>query len=147
METANPIQIAKELKILIEYASLPDNIKGYLVRPVRKKIIVINDNLNEQEILIVVAHELVHVLMHETMKKFYTDAKDKYEANLFTLYLLSHSYDIDNRLLAVAPLHRNIMSSRSAHKILCRCLKWGMQAICYFTIRLLDTEDLLSLIF
>lgn len=38
--TANPFQIAQTLRIPVRYAPLPPNIRGFLTKPVRRKIIV-----------------------------------------------------------------------------------------------------------
>ena len=129
--TASPTQIADILKIPIVFAELPDGIRGYLTRPVRRKTIVINDNLDEREVSIVIAHELGHALMHGAASTFHADtvnycnARNEYEANLFALYLLSYSYDIDDRLLQVAPRNRDVMTYKEAHLLLCHCIEGG----------------------
>lgn len=128
MGTANPAQIAAMLHIPIVYAPLPAKIRGYLTRPVRRKTIVINDSLDEREIPIVVAHELGHALMHSAIGTFHADtvnycnARSEYEANLFALYLLSYSYDIDERLLQAAPRNRDVITYKEAHILLCHCI-------------------------
>ena len=127
--TASPLQIASMLRIPVVYATLPNKIRGYLTRPVRRKTIVINDSLDEREIPIVVAHELGHALMHGATGTFHADtvnycnARSEYEANLFALYLLSYSYDIDERLLQAAPRNRDVMTYKEAHLLLCRCIE------------------------
>lgn len=130
MGTSNPMQIAKILRIPIVYTSLPDDILGYLTHPLRRKTFVLNNKLDEREIPIVVAHELGHALMHGTIGyTFHTDtvnycrARSEYEANIFALYLLSYSYDIDPRLLQAAPRYKDIMTHREAHFLLCRCIE------------------------
>ena len=128
MGTASPIQIADTLKIPIVYAELPDGIRGYLTRPLRRKIIVLSDKLDEREVPIVVAHELGHALMHGAAGSFHPEtvnyccARSEYEANLFALYLLSYCYDVDERLLQAAPRNKDIMTYREAHQLLCRCI-------------------------
>lgn len=128
MGTAGPLQIATMLNIPIAYAPLPRNIKGYLMRPLRRKTIILNDGLDEREIPIVVAHELGHAMMHGTKQKFHADTvnycnvRSEYEANLFALYLLSYIYDIDERLLQSAPRNRDVMPYKEAYLLLCRCV-------------------------
>ena len=127
--TASPLQIASMLRIPVVYVPLPDKIRGYLTRPVRRKTIIINDNLDEREIPIVVDHELGHALMHGVTGTFHADtvnycnARSEYEANIFALYLLSYSYDIDERLLQAAPRNRDVMTYKEAHLLLCRCIE------------------------
>lgn len=55
VESANPIEIASTLNIPIEYAPLPQNILGYLTKPIRRKVIIINDKLGQLPPLIEVA--------------------------------------------------------------------------------------------
>ena len=64
MGTASPLQIADMMRIPIVYAELPKGIRGYLTRPLRRKVIVLNDKLDEREIPIVVAHELGHAIQY-----------------------------------------------------------------------------------
>lgn len=130
MGTASPQQIAEMLRIPVVYASLPPSIKGYLVRPLRRKVIVLNESLDEREVPIVIAHELGHATMHSSLGyQFHAEtvnfcrARDEYEANLFALYLLSYSYNIDERLLQVAPRNKDIMTYKEAHEILCHCVE------------------------
>ena len=52
----------------------------------------------------------------------FVHAREEYEANLFALYLLSHSYDVDPRLLEAAPRNKDLMTYREAHELLCRCV-------------------------
>lgn len=129
MGTASPLQIADMIRIPIVYAELPKGIRGYLTRPLRRKVIVLNDKLDEREVPIVVAHELGHALMHGAAGTFHADtvnycnARSEYEANMFALYLLSYCYDIDERLLQAAPRNRDVMTYKEAHLLLCRCIE------------------------
>lgn len=130
MGTASPRQIAEMLRIPIVYCALPQGIKGYLVRPLRRKIIVLNESLDEREFPIVIAHELGYATMHSSIGyQFHAEtvnfcrARDEYEANLFALYLLSYSYDIDERLLQASPRNKDIMTYKEAHEILCHCIE------------------------
>lgn len=44
---------------------------------------------------------------------------------MFALYLLSYSYDIDERLLKAAPRNKDVMSHIEAHTLLCSCIdRW-----------------------
>lgn len=130
-DTAIPAQLASELGIIIVHAPLPELIRGHFTCPLRKKVITLNDKLDEREIPVVIAHELGHAVMHGVRGyTFHADsvnfvnARDEYEANLFALYLLSHSYDIDNRLLHSVPRHHDLMTYREAHNILCKLVNY-----------------------
>ena len=46
-DTANPYQLAKCLKFDVFELDLPSEIRGFLVRPLRRKCIVLNANLSE----------------------------------------------------------------------------------------------------
>ncbi|WP_420488866.1 ImmA/IrrE family metallo-endopeptidase [Phascolarctobacterium faecium] len=57
-DTANPYQLAKCLKFDVFELDLPSEIRGFLVRPLRRKCIVLNANLSELQKRIVLCHEL-----------------------------------------------------------------------------------------
>lgn len=94
-ETSNPRSICKHLKIPIEYKDLGD-IKGYYISCLQNKIIVINENLENEKKKIVIAHELGHAILHsnknfQCMRNlFMTNKNSKYEleANIFAAILL-----------------------------------------------------------
>lgn len=101
-DTCNPYHIAEELNIDILELDLPESIRGFFVRPLRRKMIVINANLDEVEKLVVLCHELGHVKLHKGygmfMKKnlpYYRSTQRECEANEFALHLLSYSHDIN----------------------------------------------------
>lgn len=101
-DTCNPYQLAEDLNIDILELDLPEAIRGFFVRPLRRKMIVINANLDDTEKLVVLCHELGHVrlhkgygmLMHKNLP-YYRSTQREYEANEFALHLLSYSHDID----------------------------------------------------
>ena len=57
-DTANPYQLAKCLNFDIYELDLPSAIRGFLIRPLRRKCIVLNANLSELQKHIVLCHEL-----------------------------------------------------------------------------------------
>ena len=61
--TRNPFLLCKYLKIDIMYRDLGD-IKVYYKKSVGKKIIVLNEKLDEFSLKVVLAHELGHALLH-----------------------------------------------------------------------------------
>ncbi|WP_234404826.1 ImmA/IrrE family metallo-endopeptidase [Paenibacillus bouchesdurhonensis] len=63
--TSCPFTIARMLGITIMFLDLPDNVKGYQDRILRRKIIVINDNLPDEEKRFICAHELAHFRLHK----------------------------------------------------------------------------------
>lgn len=104
--TNDPFKICKYLNIHIYYKELGD-IKGCYKKILNKKIIIINQNLNEKDRKIICAHELGHCLFHSTRDiKFMLEhgkmaKKSKYEkeANLFAKELLlenneSYSFEL-----------------------------------------------------
>lgn len=65
--TRDPIRIAKNLGIDIQYIPF-NHAKGYFVKCMRNKYIVVNSNLDEFSQLVVIAHELGHALLHGKRK-------------------------------------------------------------------------------
>lgn len=61
--TRDPFKLCEYLGIVIIYSDL-GVAKGYYEKILRKKVIVINENLDEFSMLIVLAHELGHALLH-----------------------------------------------------------------------------------
>lgn len=72
--TRNPKKLCKYLGIDIMYLDLGD-IKGYYKKSLHKKIIVLNENLDELSSVVVLAHELGHALLHSNREiKFMKDS-------------------------------------------------------------------------
>lgn len=128
--TANPFELANELNIQVLYLDLPDTIQGCLVRVLRKKFILLNQNLNYNQQKIVVCHELGHARLHTGYEyylhsdmSYYVPSKREKEANEFAIHLLSYSSDTDFN----ADLISNIIKDRypdplEIHKILSRLI-------------------------
>lgn len=92
--TNDPIQLCKYLKIDVYYEEL-GSIKGYYKVCLRRKMVIINSEMNWCSKKIVAAHELGHALLHGKdiffMKTHFTSHKStvyENEANLFAKYLL-----------------------------------------------------------
>ncbi len=98
-KTNNPREIADYLGIDILYLDLPKSIRGFLVRVLKRKVIVINKNLTRTAQLVTICHELGHVRLHPGYGYYYHATGTRYvssryerEANEFALYLLSESH-------------------------------------------------------
>lgn len=105
-DTYNPYQLAKELHIDIYELDLPPSIRGFFIRPRRRKSIVINSNMSEAEKLVAVAHEIGHARLHKgygmLMKAnlpYFRSTKREAEANEFAACLLSYNHDVDITIL------------------------------------------------
>lgn len=124
--TADPFALAEELGVGILYLPLPDQIRGLLVRVLRKKTIIINSRLPYEAQKIVVCHELGHVRMHWHAGYFfqhegiyYSPSRYECEANEFAIHLLDCSsefvYDKDYILKV---LERERPDPYEVHKII-----------------------------
>lgn len=124
--TNNPFDLAKELNIDIYLLDLPDSINGFLVRALRRKFIVLNQNLSYLRQKIVVCHELGHAILHKgygyylhpDMTYFVPSRREK-EANAFAIHLLAYSTDIDADLFTKV-IKEKSPDPREVHKILSR---------------------------
>lgn len=99
--TSDPIQLCKYLKIDISYEDLGE-IKGYYRMCLRKKMIIINSEINSFSKKIVLSHELGHAVLHGKdiifMKSYFTSHRStlyENQANEFAKYLLEDSQIFD----------------------------------------------------
>ena len=95
-KTNDPFQIAKGLNIHIRYANFEDGTRGLYYRVLRRRFIVIHDQLDEPWQRFVCAHELAHDRLHPGLSRFWLDERSffnagKYErqANKFAIRLLT----------------------------------------------------------
>lgn len=99
--TNNPIEIAKELGIIVLYENL-GSIKGYFNIVRKQKFIHINCDLQDHEVKFTAAHELGHALMHAKQSAaflrqhtYFAINKMEISANLFAVNLLISDSDIN----------------------------------------------------
>lgn len=105
--TCNPYQLARDLGVRIIRVELPTNVRGFLVRVLRRRIILLNNQLSEIGAKVVICHELGHARLHSSYGYYYNSegtffvpSKREAEANEFAAYLLSYSYDINPDIVA-----------------------------------------------
>ena len=126
--TANPFELAKELNIKIISLDLPDSIKGFLVRVLRRKYIILNNKLTYERQKIVLAHELGHARLHTAYgyylhadMSYYVPSKREKEANEFAIHLLSYFSDLDANLISKIIKEKN-PNPREVHRILSKLI-------------------------
>ncbi|MEC2133489.1 ImmA/IrrE family metallo-endopeptidase [Brevibacillus centrosporus] len=117
-----PFKLAKILNITILYLDLPDGVKGYCQRAFRRKFIVLDQKLTEDEQLFVCAHELGHLLFHKGISHYFIEQRTyfvvgKYErqANRFAALLLSHGDEIGPGDTAASVCQRNKIPLEMQH--------------------------------
>lgn len=100
-KTSNPEELAEAMNIKLIFADLGENVRGLYQHFQRGKIICINESLGENEIKLVLAHEIGHAVLHPKMNRAFMDAytlnvpgRYENEADLFAAYLLIDDYDI-----------------------------------------------------
>lgn len=105
--TANPYHLANYLDIAVMELDLPVCVRGFKVRALGRKYIVINSALSEANQKVVLCHELGHARLHPAYGYYYTLAGTYFikstkeaEANEFAAHLISYSSDMDSDLLA-----------------------------------------------
>lgn len=95
-KTNCPFALAENLNINIWYADLGKNTRGLYMRKLRRRYIVIHQDLDEHWKRFVCAHELGHDRLHPGVSRFWLDKSSlfnpgKYErqANKFAVRLLT----------------------------------------------------------
>lgn len=122
--TSNPYALADDLGIKIIPVDLPVSVRGFLVWVLRRKIILLNNNLSEIGAKIVICHELGHARLHSGYGYYYdpdntyfVPSKREAEANSFAAYLLSHSHDLQPEIFT-AVLQSRQPNPSVVHRIL-----------------------------
>lgn len=97
-ETRDPYQICRELGYILIYTKL-EGIRGYYQYVKRCHVIYLDENLVEDELRFVCAHELGHSLLHKGLNRIFMDtatyivtSRYEKEADRFAVNLL---YDDD----------------------------------------------------
>lgn len=105
-DTNNPYLIANYLHIKIYYANLDYETKGFYIKLLGNKFIVINSKLDERLKCIVLAHEIGHAVLHSNnsacfIREYTLFPRGIYEneANKFAAELLIEDKDIDKSCL------------------------------------------------
>lgn len=105
-KTRDPFIIARELGIIVKYKYLSDSFpKGLFKKILNRKFIILNMSRisDENELRIIMAHELGHAILHSNNSdffmhdhSFYYRGKFEKEANEFAAELLIDINKIDN---------------------------------------------------
>lgn len=99
--TRNPERLAKELGIVVTKQEFSPRTKGFFIRILRQKFIVVNSILDWPSQQIVLAHELGHALLHSSQDIYFIReytlfpiGKLEVQANKFAAELLIADDDI-----------------------------------------------------
>lgn len=100
-ETRDPLKLAKYLNIHVVYKEYSLNTKGYYIKTIRNKFIVVNSILDENSQRVVLAHELGHAILHSSEPIYFIREHTLFpigpyeiEANKFAAELLIDDFDI-----------------------------------------------------
>ena len=93
-ETRNPFRLAEYLNVFVHVGPLGSRAGCYMFLK-NHKCIFLNEDLNEQENMLVMAHELAHSIMHRKENCYFIrnktlllTSKNETEANMFAAELL-----------------------------------------------------------
>lgn len=99
--TRNPLKIISHLGIKVKYEDLNET-KGFYIRLLSNKFIVVNSSLTNNEKRIVLAHELGHALLHNNKSTcfireytLFPRGRHENEANKFAAELLIDESSFD----------------------------------------------------
>lgn len=114
--TGNPEKLSKELHIEIIRKEYSTYTKGYFIKTLKNKFIVVNSNLDKYSQSIVLAHELGHALLHSSQDIYFIReqtlfpvGKYEVEANKFAAELLiddSEIYSLKKSELSIPEMSR-----------------------------------------
>ncbi|MBW4083862.1 ImmA/IrrE family metallo-endopeptidase [Paenibacillus sp. S150] len=95
-KTNNPFELSKALGIHIRFINLGESTKGLYYRKLRRRFIVIHNELPIEWQRFVCAHELGHDRLHKGINRFFLEENSYFspgklerQANLFAIKLLS----------------------------------------------------------
>lgn len=101
--TSSPFDLSK---VKIIYAPHPSNIRGFLACVLKRKYIILSDILWYQAQKLTICHEIGHAQLHKGYgyyfhadNTYYVPAKREFEANNYSIHLLSYSNDINVDLI------------------------------------------------
>lgn len=104
--TRDPVSIAGELGIEVVYKPYSNSTKGYFIRSLRNKYIIVNSTLCDDDQRIVASHELGHSVLHPASDIYFIREHTLFptgpyeiEANKFAAELLIDDHDIDKYML------------------------------------------------
>ena len=98
-DTSDPFRIAKELNCVVFFADLPPTVNGFWKRILRRRAIIINENLEDWQQASVLCHELGHIVCHGRYTAFsmrnvsYSNTRIENEADEFAKCLMAYRYD------------------------------------------------------
>lgn len=99
-QSKDPFRIAKEMGAIVLYVPL-SNENGFYQRYLDQDIIYINQDLTEEEQILVCAHELGHLVLHNDVNSIFlesakqVDSQYELEANIFACTLLQEDLNLN----------------------------------------------------
>lgn len=113
LNTSDIFRVARELKIEIVFKDMPREVKGMCERVLRRKYIVLNENLPEEEWRFVFFHELGHLLLHKGVSHYFITRETHFvigrfeaEASEFAVHYLTASDQIEEGEISQSYLNR-----------------------------------------
>lgn len=102
--TTSPYEICEQMGILIMHYDLPDKVKGFYIKYNGVYVIILHEELEHDEELVVLSHELGHIILHGDTNimriAFYTElctSRYEKEADLFAAELLLRNYGFSSK--------------------------------------------------
>ena len=110
--STNPFYIAKELGAVILLVPLK-KVNGFYQRYLGQDIIYVNEDLTEEEQILVCAHELGHLVLHNDINSIFlestkqVESRYELEANFFACMLLKEDLNLNTEIPLINWTHNN----------------------------------------
>ncbi|MGE7718065.1 ImmA/IrrE family metallo-endopeptidase [Priestia megaterium] len=113
VRTSDIFTIARELKIDLVFRDLPSEVKGLCERVLRRKYIILNQNLPEEEWRFVFFHELGHLILHKGINHYFITRETHFvidrleaQASEFAVHFLTAADQVCPGEVSVSYLNR-----------------------------------------
>ncbi|MDR1254116.1 MAG: ImmA/IrrE family metallo-endopeptidase [Oscillospiraceae bacterium] len=82
-KTYSAFEICSKMAIRVMLMDLPDDVKGFYVKFLKNRVIIINNSIPLKDMECVCAHELGHIFLHENVNSIKIENESKFDVSIF----------------------------------------------------------------